>query len=121
MKPAATNSFRVSRFSRSIEADHDHGPPFSQQAEWPVFMPSDTLTSLSPVLRDGVWRGAAEFVGTFALVFIGAGAVLSAGPLPAGEGGGRREVDSDLPPSSVLRSPSHVFGRLQREAAGEDG
>jgi MIP family channel proteins len=82
MKLAATNSFRVSRFSRSIEADHDNGPPLSQQAEWPVFMPSDALTSLSSVLRDGVWRGAAEFVGTFALVFIGAGAVLAAGPLP---------------------------------------
>ena len=32
------------------------------------------------VLTDAFRRGAAEFVGAFALVFIGAGAVLSAGP-----------------------------------------
>jgi MIP family channel proteins len=32
------------------------------------------------VLTDSLRRGAAEFVGTFALVFIGAGAVLVAGP-----------------------------------------
>jgi MIP family channel proteins len=32
------------------------------------------------VLTDSFRRGAAEFVGTFALVFIGAGAVLAAGP-----------------------------------------
>jgi aquaporin TIP len=44
--------------------------------------PSDALTSLLPVLRVAFWRGAAEFVGTFALVFVGAGAVLAAGPLP---------------------------------------
>jgi MIP family channel proteins len=33
------------------------------------------------VLADPLRRGAAEFIGTFALIFIGAGAVLSAGPL----------------------------------------
>jgi MIP family channel proteins len=33
------------------------------------------------VLADPLRRGAAEFVGAFALIFIGAGAVLSAGPL----------------------------------------
>ena len=82
MKLAATNSFRLSRFSSSIGADHDSGLPVPQQAKWPVFVPSDALSSLSRVLRDGVWRGAAEFVGTFALVFVGAGAVLAAGPLP---------------------------------------
>ncbi len=32
------------------------------------------------MLTDALRRGAAEFIGTFALVFIGAGAVLAAGP-----------------------------------------
>jgi MIP family channel proteins len=32
------------------------------------------------VLPDALRRGAAEFIGTFALVFVGAGAVLAAGP-----------------------------------------
>jgi aquaporin TIP len=35
---------------------------------------------LPPVLMDSLRRGAAEFVGAFALVFVGAGAVLAAGP-----------------------------------------
>jgi MIP family channel proteins len=34
------------------------------------------------VLADPLRRGIAEFIGTFALIFIGAGAVMSAGPLP---------------------------------------
>jgi MIP family channel proteins len=33
------------------------------------------------VLPDALRRGAAEFIGTFALVFIGAGAILAAGPV----------------------------------------
>jgi glycerol uptake facilitator-like aquaporin len=32
------------------------------------------------VLTDAFRRGAAEFIGTFALIFVGAGAVISAGP-----------------------------------------
>ena len=35
---------------------------------------------LPRVLTDGLSRGAAEFVGAFALVFIGAGAVLASAP-----------------------------------------
>ena len=34
------------------------------------------------MLADPLRRGIAEFIGTFALIFIGAGAVMSAGPLP---------------------------------------
>jgi MIP family channel proteins len=41
---------------------------------------SEPLTTLVPVLSDALRRGTAEFIGAFALVFIGAGAVLAAGP-----------------------------------------
>jgi MIP family channel proteins len=40
---------------------------------------------LPPVLTDALRRSVAEFIGAFALVFVGAGAVLAAGP--AGEPG----------------------------------
>jgi aquaporin TIP len=42
---------------------------------------SDRLSTLLRVLSDALRRGAAEFIGTFALVFIGAGAILAAGPI----------------------------------------
>jgi glycerol uptake facilitator-like aquaporin len=35
---------------------------------------------LPAVLMDALRRGAAEFVGAFALIFVGAGAILAAGP-----------------------------------------
>jgi MIP family channel proteins len=41
---------------------------------------SEPLTTLVPVLSDALRRGTAEFIGAFALVFIGAGAILAAGP-----------------------------------------
>jgi MIP family channel proteins len=43
---------------------------------------SEPLTTLVPVLSDALRRGTAEFIGAFALVFIGAGAILAAGPTP---------------------------------------
>jgi MIP family channel proteins len=42
---------------------------------------SDPLTTLAVVLPDALRRGTAEFVGTFALVFIATGAILAAGPI----------------------------------------
>jgi MIP family channel proteins len=42
---------------------------------------SEPLTTLVRVLPDALRRGAAEFVGAFALIFVGAGAILAAGPL----------------------------------------
>jgi aquaporin TIP len=42
--------------------------------------PSDALNTLPAVMMDVFRRAAAEFVGTFALVFVGAGAVLVAAP-----------------------------------------
>jgi MIP family channel proteins len=50
---------------------------------------SDRLNSLVLVLMDVFRRAAAEFVGTFALVFVGAGAVLVTAPT---EGGGNLEI-----------------------------
>jgi aquaporin Z len=44
-------------------------------------VPSDALNNLRCVLPDALRRGAAEFIGAFALVFIGAGAILAAGPI----------------------------------------
>jgi MIP family channel proteins len=41
---------------------------------------SDPLNTLVAVLPDALRRSAAEFIGTFALIFIGAGAILAAGP-----------------------------------------
>jgi aquaporin TIP len=43
-------------------------------------VPSDSLNTLLAVLMDVLRRAAAEFVGTFALIFVGAGAVLVAAP-----------------------------------------
>jgi aquaporin TIP len=44
-------------------------------------MPSDVPNTLRAVLTmDAARRGAAEFVGAFALIFVGAGAALAAGP-----------------------------------------
>jgi aquaporin TIP len=43
-------------------------------------VPSGRLSTLLRVLGDALRRGGAEFIGTFALVFIGAGAILAAGP-----------------------------------------
>jgi MIP family channel proteins len=42
---------------------------------------SEPLTTLVRVLPDALRRGAAEFVGAFALIFVGAGAILAAGPI----------------------------------------
>jgi MIP family channel proteins len=42
---------------------------------------SEPLITLVRVLPDALRRGAAEFVGAFALIFVGAGAILAAGPL----------------------------------------
>ena len=44
-------------------------------------MSSEALTTLVAVLPDALRRGAAEFIGVFALVFAGVGAVIVAGPL----------------------------------------
>jgi aquaporin TIP len=43
-------------------------------------MSSDDPNTLRAVLMDAFRRGAAEFIGAFALIFVGAGAVLAAGP-----------------------------------------
>jgi MIP family channel proteins len=45
-------------------------------------MSSDAIIYAPAVLADPLRRGIAEFVGTFALVLIGCGAILAAGPLP---------------------------------------
>ena len=44
-------------------------------------MSSEPLITLVRVLPDALRRGAAEFVGAFALIFVGAGAILAAGPI----------------------------------------
>jgi aquaporin TIP len=43
-------------------------------------LPSDALTTFSAVLTDAFRRGTAEFIGAFALIFVGAGAVIAAAP-----------------------------------------
>jgi MIP family channel proteins len=61
---------------RSCDADDEESP----QEPPSLALSSDPLNTLVRVLPDALRRSAAEFIGTFALIFIGAGAILAAGP-----------------------------------------
>jgi aquaporin TIP len=56
--------------------------PFFRSARGILRVSSDAIIYPPAVLADPLRRGVAEFIGTFALVFIGCGAILAAGPLP---------------------------------------
>ena len=62
-----------------------------------------------PTFADLIRRSAAEFIGTFALVFIGAGAVLSAGP-SAGAGNLEIALAHGLVIAVMVSALAHISG-----------
>jgi MIP family channel proteins len=72
-------------------------------------MPSDPLNTLRAVMMDVFRRAAAEFVGTFALVFVGAGAVLVAAP-SAGAGNLEVALAHGLVIAVMASAVGHISG-----------